>query len=47
MILSVKIYPKMIENSNKLKYYFYTFVVIIQRHLCHEGSRMYDYNINK
>jgi hypothetical protein len=29
----------MIQNSNKLKYYFYAFVLISQRYSCEKGSR--------
>jgi len=30
----------MIEDSNKLKYYFYTFVLVFQRYPCYNGLRM-------
>jgi hypothetical protein len=35
----VEIRLQMIQKSNKLKYYFNTFVLISKRHLCDKGSR--------
>jgi hypothetical protein len=45
--LSVEMRLQMIENSNKLKYYFYTFVLIFQRYRHHKVPECSDYNINE